>query len=66
MVSSLKAEKINLESVKAKLDATFKLTSELINEDPKTNEWKNYINEPTLQSYTRKDKAIKLNVIKSN
>lgn len=64
MVSSAKAEKSNLESIKAKLDVTFKITEELINEDPK--EWKSYHNEPTLQAYTKNDKTTKLDIIKSN
>lgn len=66
MVSSTKAEKSNLESVKAKLDDTFKVTSLLINEDPKENGWKNYVDEPNLKAYTRSDKATSLNIIKSN
>ena len=65
MVSSSKTEKNNLESIKAKLDATFKLTEELINEDPKEKLWKSYHNEPTLQAFTRNDKATKLDIIKS-
>ena len=48
MVEVAKAQKSNLESIKAKLSETFKLTRELINEDPKEKGWKSYHNEPTL------------------
>lgn len=35
MAEAAKAQKDNLESIKAKLNQTFKITKELINEDPK-------------------------------
>ena len=65
MAEKSKAEKSNLESIKAKLKETFQLTRELMNEDPKEKGWKSYHNEPTLQAYTRNDKATKLDIIKS-